>query len=106
MFYKEFLENQFNFLTDFFDLYGKLKSWSDIVKEYSLNHKSFFKWCQLIHALPKLWKKEITDDKSNYRNIDILNHHLLTDNDISPLEKLKVKGLYSLTVCSKKVLTS
>ena len=57
VFYKEFSENQLNFLTNFFDLYGKLKSCSDLVKDYNLNHKLFFKKCQLIRTLPKPWKK-------------------------------------------------
>ena len=37
VFYKEFSENQLNFVTDIFDFYGKLKSCSDLVKEYYLN---------------------------------------------------------------------
>ena len=102
-----------NLLTDFFYLYGKLKSWSDCnlkehksitLKDYSLNHKLFFKWCQLIHAITKSWKKLIIDDKGNYRNIVILNHHLLKDKHIHSLEKLNAKELYPLSICFKKVL--
>ena len=69
MFYIGISENQFNFLTDFFYLYGKLKSWSDLVKGYNLNHKLCFKWSQLIPALPRSWKKVIEDDKGNYRKL-------------------------------------
>ena len=50
------------------------------MKEYNLNHKLFFKCCKLIYVLPKSWKKVITDDKGNYRNIVILNQDLLRDN--------------------------
>ena len=87
-------------------MYGKLKSWNDLVKEYNLNHKLFFKWCQLIHALQKSWKKLITDDKSNYCNIFILNHRLSRDNHIYLLEKPNAKELYSLSIYIKKVLPS
>ena len=65
VFYKEFSENQLNFLTDFFDLFGKLKSCSDLAKEYNVNHKLLFKCCQLIHtfaecsATDKIWKRFI-----------------------------------------------
>ena len=97
MFYIEISENQFNFLTDFFYLYGKLKSWSDLVKEYNLNHKLCFKWSQLIPTLPRSWKKVIEDDKGNYRNIVILNHHLLRNNHIYSLEKINAKELYFLS---------
>ena len=74
VFHKEYSDNQLNFLTVFFYLYGKLKFWSDLVKEYNLNNKLFSKWCQLIQVLLKLWKKVITDDAGNYLNIVILNH--------------------------------
>ena len=106
MFYKEFSENQLNFLTNFFDLYGKLKSWSDLVKDYNLNHKLFFKKCQLIRTLPKPWKKLITNDKRNYCKTVILNHTLLRDNHIYSIEKLNAKEHYYLSICFKKVLLS
>ena len=66
------------------------------MKEYNLNHKLFFKCCKLIYVLPKSWKKVITDDKGNYRNIVILNQDLLRDNLIHSLEKFNAKELYSL----------
>ena len=74
--------------------------------ENNLNHKLFCKWCQLIHALPKSWRKAVTDDKGNYRNIFILNHHLLRDNHIYSLEKLNAKELYSISICFKKLIPS
>ena len=99
VFYKEFSENQLIFLTDFFYLHGKLKSWSDLVKEYNLNHHILlFKSCQLIHALSKSWKKVITDDKGNYDNIAIMNHHLLGYNHIYLLEKPNAKEVHLLSI--------
>ena len=65
VFYKEFSDKQVNFLTDLFDVYGKQKPWSDLAIEFGLDHKIFFKWCQLIHAIPKSWKKMIADDQSH-----------------------------------------
>ena len=66
VFYKEFSDNQINFLTDLFDLRGKKKSWIDLAIEFNLDNKLFFKWCQLIHALPKSWKTTIADDQGQY----------------------------------------
>ena len=43
--FKEFSENELNFFTRFFYLYGKSESRSDLVKEYNLDHKFFFKYC-------------------------------------------------------------
>ena len=74
--------------------------------ENNLNHKLFCKWCQLIHALPKSQRKAVTDDKRNYRNIFILNHHLLRDNHIYSLEKPNAKEIYSISICFKKLIPS
>ena len=50
-------------------------------------------------CLTKSWKEVITDDKCNYSNTVILNHHLLRDNHIYSLQKLKAKELYSVSIC-------
>ena len=75
-------------------MYGKLKSWSDLVKERNLSRKLFFKWCQLIHALPKLGKNVVTDDKVNYRYIVILSLHVLRDH-VYTAQKMK----FPLRIC-------
>ena len=43
VFSKELSENYLNFVTNIFYLHEKLKSWSDLVKEYNLNHKLLVK---------------------------------------------------------------
>ena len=58
----------------------------------------YFKWFQLIHAIPKSWKKDIKIDQGNCRNLLYLNHHLIKNNQIYSIEKLKVNELYSLSI--------
>ena len=106
VFYKEFSDNQINYLTDLFDLRGKKKSWIDLAIEFNLDNKLFFKWCQLIHALPKSWKTTIADDQGQYRSIVFLNHHLLKDRQIYSIEKLNSKELYSLSISLKNTIPS
>ena len=54
---KHFSENHINFVNDFFDANGNVKSWKDVVNEFKIKRSSYFKWCQLIHAIPRSWKK-------------------------------------------------
>ena len=58
----------------------------------------YFKWFQLIHAIPKSWKKHIKIDKGNCRNLLYLNYHLIKNNQIYSNEKLKANELYSLSI--------
>ena len=57
-----------------------------------------FESFQLIHAIPKSWKKDIKADQGNRRNLLYLNHHLIKNNQIYSIEKLKPNELYSLSI--------
>ena len=63
-----------------------------------LKKKKYFKWFQLIHAIPKSWKKNIKIDQGNCRNLLYLNHHLIKNNQIYSIEKLKANELYPLSI--------
>ena len=71
----------------FFWFVWKIKILEWPCKRVYLSCKLFFKWCQLIDALPKSWKNVITDDKGNYRHIVILSLHLLRDNHVYTAQK-------------------
>ena len=58
----------------------------------------YFKWFQLIHAIPKSWKKEIKIDQGKCRNLLDLNHHLIKNNQIYSIKKLKANELDSLSI--------
>ena len=47
-------------------------------------------------------RKVVTGNKGSYRNITILNHHLLRDYHIYSLEKLNTKELYCFSICFSK----
>ena len=40
--------------------------------EYKIEKTNYFKWFQLIHAIPISWKKDIKIDQGNCRNTYIL----------------------------------
>ena len=58
----------------------------------------YFKWFQLIHPTLKPWKKDTKIDQGNCRNLLYLNRHLLKNNQIYSIEKLKANELYFLSI--------
>ena len=98
LYYKEVSDNQINYMCDFFDRNGNLKSLINLAHEYKIEKKMYFKWFHLIHAIPESWKKDIKIDQGNFRNLLYLNHHLIKNNQIYFIEKLKANELYFLSV--------
>ena len=58
---------------------------------------------QLIHAIPTAWKKELENDNGDCKNLMILNHHLIKNNQLYTIEKLISKELYSFSIFFKNV---
>ena len=75
-----------------------------LVSDFQLTQKSYFKWFQLIHAIPRPCKLAVLNDKGNCKNIIYFNHHLIKNNQILAIDKLIPKELYSLSVFLKNEL--
>lgn len=93
--YKYFADKQINYISDTFDENGELKSEQKILSEFQLTQKSYFKWFQPIHAIPRPQKLAVLHDKGNYKNI-CLNHQLIKNNQILAIGKFIPKELYPL----------
>ena len=76
----------------------------NIGRDFQLTQKCYFKWFQLIHAVPTPWKLAVLNDKGNCKSIIYLNHHLIKNNQILVIEKLIPKEVYSLFVALKNGL--
>ena len=63
---EEFAKQNIIFLYDLFNAKNELKTWDEIKITYELSNKSYFKWRQIIHSIPKTWKK-ITQTKSKWQ---------------------------------------
>ena len=63
-------------------------------------------WFQLIPAIPKSWKKDLKIDQGSCRNLLYLNHHLMKNNQIYSIEKLKANELYSLFISLRNTVPS
>ena len=93
-----------NYINDLFNENGELKCLQKILSDFELTQKPYFKWFQLIHAIPRPWKLAVLNDKANCKNIIYLNHHLIKNSQILAMEKLIPKELYSLSIVLKNEL--
>ena len=84
---------ELTFVNDLFDENGELNAWQKILNDFQLTQKSYFKWVQLIHAIPRPWKLAVLNDKGNCKN-----NHLIKNNQILAIEKLIPKELYSIVL--------
>ena len=98
VFIREFSEKQINFVANFFDEEGKLKTWSEMKCYYNLKENSYFKWFQVASSIPKSWKESVLNDNGNCRNLLHLSHHLIKGNSIVALEKLIPAELNALSI--------
>ena len=71
-----------NFVNDLIKENRKFKIWEQITDEFKIDKKLYFKWIQLVHAIPNRWKKELTEN---------LNQHLIKSNQIHSFENLTAK---------------
>ena len=78
--------------SDLFDESGELKSRQKILIEFQLTQKSYFKWVQLIHEIPRSWKLAVLNDKGNSKNIIYFSHHLIKNSQILAIENLIPKN--------------
>ena len=53
-----------------------------MLSDFQLTQKIYFKWFQLMHAIPKSWKLAVLNDNGNCKNITYLNQHLVQNNKI------------------------
>ena len=56
----------------------------------------YFKWIQLVHAIPYHRKKTLTENTINSQSY--LNHHLIKSHQIHSVENLTAKELYLISL--------
>ena len=74
---------------------GALIPWNRFRSKYNLHNNDFFKWRQLVSAIPSSWKTCISENPSVQVTSPPKQHALQLTNDI-PIDKLTSKFLYTL----------
>ena len=98
VFHKEFSEKNINFVNDLIFKNGKFKTWEQIIHEFKIDKNLYFKWIQLVHAIPNHWKIKLTENKIYSQNMFYLNHHFIKSSQIYSFKKLTAKELYLISL--------
>ena len=65
-----------------------------MLNDFEVTQISYFKWFQLIHAIPKSWKLAVLNDKGNFKNIIYLNHRLIKKSQFLAYSKKTILYIY------------
>ena len=91
----KFSDKNINTVSQLYDSNHLFINWGIIKERYKLQEETYFRWVQLISAIPRQWK----DVKQNTNNADnLLNHyhHIIRGPRMSFDDKLTSSELYYL----------
>ena len=81
LFNKYFIEKGILTVQDIINEYGKLLSWVEVQRKFSLNNSFVISWLGLLKCIPRLWEDKLINDSNNNineENITIKHIHYIT----------------------------
>ena len=61
---------------------------------------------QLLHAIPKSWKEDLSKVKENIHNLIIQDHHIIRKHHMYFLNRLNTKEIYNFLIAQKEEQTA
>ena len=80
----------------------KFKTWDELKQGYRFHENKRFLFVQLLHAIPKSGKKDLSDVKENIHNLIIQDHHIIRKHHIYFLNRLSNKEIYNFLIAQKE----
>ena len=84
----------------------KLKAWDELKQEYRFLENKRFLFMQLLHAIPKSWKEDLSKVKENIHNLIIQDHHIIRKHRMYFLNRLSSKEIYNFLIAQREELTA
>ena len=101
-----FFKKGLNGVEHLFNERQKLKTWDEIKQEYILLENKRFLYMQLLHAIPKSWKENLSNVKENIRNLIIQDYHIIKKRHMYFLIRLSSKEIYNFLIAQKEEQTA
>ena len=80
-----------NFVNNLIKENRKLKTWEQIARESEIEKNLYFKWTQIVHAIPNTGKKTLKENTTNSQSLPSLRIYLIKNKQIHSAENLTVK---------------
>ena len=80
---------------------SEIRSWNDLKNEFKLEQRLYFKWMQLVNAIPSNWKNNLKHSDTYSQNLILLDHHLVKSNSLFSIEKLESREFYCIINSSR-----
>ena len=80
---------------------GEIKSSNDLKNEFKLKQRLYFKWMQLVNAIPSNWKNNLKHSNTYSQKLILLDHQLVKSNSLFDIEKLESRELYCIINSSR-----
>ena len=84
----------------------KLKTWDELKQEYGFHENKRVFFMQILHAVPKSWKNDLSDVKGNIHNLVIQDHHIIGKHHMYFLDRLSSKEIYNFLIAQKEETSS
>ena len=89
------------YVSDLFDLEGNILKWDDFFSKHNLPQNLFFRWVQVVDAVPQNWIKIIKEDAGKSRLFCEFIPHAIMKAKLYPLSKLNSQEIYRNLIASK-----
>ena len=106
IFLKKFSDKNINFVYSIVSETGSIKKWETIKAEFHLQNEDYFKYMQLVDAIPISWKNKIKNFNNSTDFLLCTDHHITRKSRMLCLEKLISKELYVLMISNDNLLPS
>ena len=80
-----------NFVNNLIKENRKLKTWEQIARESEIEKNLYFKWTQIVHAIPNTGKKTLKENTTNSQSLPSLRIYLIKNKQIHSAENLTAK---------------
>ena len=98
----EISETGLNCVGQLFNERQKLKTQGELKQEYGFYENKKCLFMQLLHAIPKSWKNDISEVKENIDNLVIQDHHIIRKHPMHFLNRLSSKETQSFLIPQKE----
>ena len=98
VFNKELANYGVNYVRDFYDINGTLKTWDAFKTLCNSKNKFYFTWRQIIDSLPIEWKMVIIEDNGNIVSDETYTQHFLRVTRKLTLDKMSSREFYNIMI--------